>query len=189
MAAEEQGDRLTTDEIVTMCGLLLTAGNLTTTDLIGNGVLALIQHPEQYAALRDAALAGDQALIKNAVEEMLRYDSPVVETGRIATEDTEVRGCPVKQGESVLVFTATANRDPDIHPEPNTFDIRREDVQHLSFGAGAHFCIGAPLARLEAQIAIGTLVRRFPSLRLAGGELRYRRNPAFRGLERLDVVV
>jgi cytochrome P450 len=112
-----------------------------------------------------------------------------VETGRIATADTEVRGCPVKRGESVLVFTATANRDPNIHPDPNTFDIRREGVQHLSFGAGAHFCIGAPLARLEAQIAIGTLVRRFPSLRLAAGELQYRRNPAFRGLERLDVKV
>jgi cytochrome P450 len=100
-----------------------------------------------------------------------------------------VQGCPVKKGESVLTFTATANRDANIHPDPNSFNIRREDVQHLSFGAGAHFCIGAPLARLEAQVAIATLVRRFPSLRRADGELRYRRNPAFRGLERLDVVV
>lgn len=183
IAVEEAGDLMTTDEIVTMCGLLLTAGNLTTTDLIGNGVLALLEHPEQMQLLRD-----DPSLIKNAVEEMLRYDSPVVETARIAEADTEIAGCPMKKGESALVFLATANRAPQVYERPNEFDITRKDTHHHSFGGGVHFCLGAPLARLEAQIAIGTLVRRFPTLRRAPGDLEYRGLPAFRGLVRLDVA-
>jgi hypothetical protein len=183
IAVEEAGDLMTTEEIVTMCGLLLTAGNLTTTDLIGNGVLALLEHPEQMRALRD-----DPSLIKNAVEEMLRYDSPVVETARVAANDTEVGGCPMKTGESALIFLATANRADDVYERPNDFDITRKDVHHHSFGGGVHFCLGAPLARLEAQIAIATLIRRFPTLHRVPGELEYRSLPAFRGLVRLDVA-
>jgi cytochrome P450 len=184
IAVEEAGDQMTTAEIGTMCGLLLTAGNLTTTDLIGNGVLALLEHPAQLAMLRE-----DPSLIKNAVEEMLRYDSPVVETARVALEDTDVRGCPMMKGESALTFLSTANRDPEVYERPDEFDITREDVHHHSFGGGVHFCLGAPLARLEAQIAIATLVRRFPSLRRAPGPLEYRGLPAFRGLARLHVLI
>ncbi len=184
IAAEDDGVRMTTEEIAIMCGLLLTAGNLTTTDLIGNGVLALIEHPDQMSMLRE-----DPSLVKNAVEEMLRYDSPVVETARIAEADTEIGGCPIKKGESALIFLATANRDAEKYDRPNEFDITREDVHHHSFGGGVHFCLGAPLARLEAQIAIATLVRRFPSLRRAPGDLEYRGLPAFRGLARLDVLI
>lgn len=184
IAVEEAGDQMTTDEIITMCGLLLTAGNLTTTDLIGNGVLALLEHPDQMAMLR-----ADPSLTKNAVEEMLRYDSPVVETARIATRDTEIAGCPVKKGESALVFLATANRDDSVYRNGDEFDITRDDVHHHSFGGGVHFCLGAPLARLEAQIAIASLLKRFPALRRAEGELEYRGLPAFRGLVRLDVLV
>jgi hypothetical protein len=182
IAAEEAGDQLTTEEIVTMCGLLLTAGNLTTTDLIGNGTLALLQHPDQMQVLRD-----DPSLVPHAVEEMLRFDSPVVETARVATADIEIHGCPVKKGESILVFLAAANRAPGLYEHPHEFDITREDVHHHSFGGGVHFCLGAPLARLEAQIAIATLLRRFPSLRRVPGELEYRGLPAFRGLVRLEV--
>jgi cytochrome P450 len=184
IAVEEAGQQMTTDEIVIMCGLLLTAGNLTTTDLIGNGALALMQHPDQMAMLRD-----DPSLVPHAVEEMLRYDSPVVETARVALHDTEVRGCPMKKGESALIFLATANRDPQKYERADEFDITRSDVHHHAFGGGVHFCLGAPLARLEAQIAFATLLKRFPRLRLAPGELEYRGLPAFRGLVRLDVLI
>ena len=184
IAVEESGDQLTTDEIVTMCSLLLTAGNVTTTDLIGNGALALLRHPDQLRRLRD-----DPSLIKNAVEEILRYDSPVVHTGRIATSDTEVGGCPVAQGQSLLTSIAAANRDPAVYPDPDTFDITREDTHHHAFGGGVHYCLGAPLARLEAEIGLGSLVRRFPKLRLADEPLEWRRLPTFRGLIKLPVLV
>ncbi|PYM16111.1 MAG: cytochrome P450 [Candidatus Rokuibacteriota bacterium] len=182
--AEEQGDQLTDDEIVTMCRLLLAAGNLTTTDLIGNGVWTLLRHPAELQKLRD-----DPSLIKNAVEEILRFESPVVQTARIPMKDLEVGGCPITSGESVLSFVAAANRDPAVYPEPDRFDVSREDVHHHSFGGGAHFCLGAPLARLEAQMAIAALVRRFPHLRLADEPLDWRAIPAFRGLAGLRVVV
>jgi cytochrome P450 len=182
IAVEESGDQLTDDEIVTMCALLLSAGNVTTTDLIGNGVLALLQHPDQLAKLSD-----DPSLIKNAVEEMLRYDSPVVQSGRIPSEDVTLSGCPVPHAQSIVPSLAAANRDPAVYPKPHDFDITREDTHHHSFGGGAHYCLGAPLARLEAQIGIGTLVRRFPDLRLAADPLEWRRVPGFRGLVRLWV--
>ena len=182
IAVEEAGDALNTQEIVTMCALLLAAGNVTTTDLIGNGVLALLQHPEQLRLLHD-----DPSLIKQAVEEILRFDSPVVETARIPMSDTEIGGCPVKRGESVLVFLAAANRDPAVYDDPDRFDIRRSDAHHHSFGGGVHYCIGAPLARLEAQIAIPALMSRFPAMRLTAEQLEWRRLPAFRGVTQLPV--
>jgi hypothetical protein len=183
IAVEDEGGRLDDDELVTMCGLLLAAGNVTTTDLIGNGTLALLRHPDELRKLR-----ADPSLIKNAVEEMLRYDPPVTETGRIPLAGTEFRGCPIGSGESLVPVMAAANHDPDVYPEPHRFDITRADTHHQSFGGGVHFCLGAPLARLEAQIALGALVARFPSLRLVDEALEYRRIPGFRGLVRLNVM-
>jgi hypothetical protein len=184
IAVEEAGDQLTTEEIVTMCSLLLAAGNVTTTDLIGNSVYALLSHPEQLAALRD-----DPSLITNTIEEVLRYDSPVVETGRIALSDMEIGGCPVKPGESLLILLAAANHDPAEYESPDKFNIRRADTHHHAFGGGVHYCLGAPLARLEAQMAISTLMTRFPNLRLADEELEWRPLPTFRGLVRLPVLI
>ncbi len=184
VAVEEAGDQLKDEEIVTMCGLLLAAGNLTTTDLIGNGVWLLLSHPDELRKLR-----ANPALIKNAVEEMLRFESPVVQTGRIATTDLKIGECPVKRGESVLASLAAANRDPAAYPEPDRFDITRENVQHHSFGGGVHYCLGAPLARLEAQLAIGALVERFPNLRLVDEPLEWRAVPSFRALAKLRVMV
>jgi len=180
--AEEDGDQLNDDEIVTMVGLLLAAGNLTTTDLIGNGVHALLTHRDQWEALRD-----DPALVKNAVEEMLRFDPPVTQSGRITLKEMEVGGCPVHAGESITPMLLAANHDPAANPNPHTFDVRRDEIRHTSFGGGRRYCLGAPLARLEAQIAVATLVRRLPDLRIADEELEWRNVPAFRGLVRLPV--
>ena len=184
IAVEEAGDQLTDGEIVSMCELLLVAGNVTTTDLIGNGVWLLLRHPDQLAKLRD-----DPALITNAVEEILRFESPVVQAVRIPPGDLEIGGCPIHRGESVMASLAAANRDPARCPEPERFDITRRDVTHHSFGGGAHFCLGAPLARLEAQLAIPAFLRHFPRLRLADEPLEWRAFPAFRGLAKLWVQV
>ena len=184
IAVEESGERLTEDQIVTMCALLLAAGNVTTTDLIGNGMLALLRHPEQLQRLRD-----DPALMKNAIEEMLRYDSPVVEASRQPLDDATIAGCPVGAGETVELMLAAANHDPAIYPDPHAFDIGRADTHHHSFGGGIHFCLGAPLARLEAQLAFEALLARFPSIRLADEPLDYRTLPGFQGVRRLNVVV
>src|SRR5262249_49701004 len=129
IAAKEGDDQLTDTEIVTMSELLLAAGNVTTTDLIGNGVWCLLRHPDQLQKLRD-----DPSLIGNAVEEILRFETPVVQTARIPMTDVEISGCPIRRGESVLAFLAAANRDPAACPEPNRFDITRTDVHHHSFG-------------------------------------------------------
>jgi cytochrome P450 len=184
IAVEEAGDRLTDDEIITMCELLLVAGNVTTTDLIGNGIWLLLRHPEELQKLRD-----DPSLITNAVEEILRCESPVVQTARIAMDEIEIGGCPIHRGESVLTFLAAANREPAEYPEPDRFDITRRDVHHRSFGGGAHFCLGAPLARLEGQLAIAALFERFTRVRLVDEPLEWRAFPAFRGLAKLPVVV
>jgi hypothetical protein len=165
-----------------MCSLLLAAGNLTTTDLIGNGVLALLRNPKELEKLQD-----DPSLIKNAVEEMLRYESPVLMSGRTPLEDRTIAGTEVAAGQSVTPILAAANRDPEVYAEPERFDITRESTDHHSFGGGVHYCLGAPLARAEAQIAIGTLVRRFPAIRLSGSPLVWRRVPGFRGLSKLPV--
>jgi cytochrome P450 len=184
IAAEEVGDRLDDDEIVTMCELLLVAGNVTTTDLIGNGVWVLLRHPAELAKLR-----ADPSLIDNAVEEILHFESPVVQSVRIPAVDVAIRGCPVRRGESVVVFLAAANRDPEVYPEPDRFDVTRRDAHHQSFGGGVHFCLGAPLARLEARLAIGALLERFPHLRLADEAPVWRAVPVFRGLAKLRVLV
>jgi cytochrome P450 len=184
IAAEEGGDQLTDDEIVTMCSLLLAAGNLTTTDLIGNGVLALLRNPDELKKLQD-----DPSLIKNAVEETLRYESPVLMSGRTPLEDRKIAGVEVAAGQSVTPILAAANRDPEVYVEPEVFDITRDNVDHHSFGGGVHYCLGAPLARAEGQIAIGTLVRRFPAIRLSTAPLVWRKVPGFRGLAKLPVLL
>lgn len=180
MRAQEAGDHLTDEEIVTMCDLLIVAGNVTTTDLIGNGVLALLRHPEQMQKLRD-----NPGLIENAVEEMLRYDSPVVMTGRFATDETEFMQRKIKRGDRFNPSLAGANHDPAVYDEPHRFDIERKDTHHHSFGGGIHHCLGAPLARLEAQIAITRLLAAFPTLVLAEAEVKRRNLPVFQGCERL----
>ena len=174
---EVEGDRLHDVEINTMCNLLLVAGNVTTTDLIGNGVKALMDHPAELKTLR-----ARPDLLGNAVEEMLRYDSPVVNSARIATRDFELRGHAIAEGESITTVLGAANRDPEVHPDPDRFDIERKDIRLQSFGGGAHLCLGAHLARLEAQEAVAALLERFPTLEPAARAHVYRQVPSFRGL-------
>jgi cytochrome P450 len=180
--AEADGDRMSEQEIVTMCNLLLIAGNVTTTDLIGNGVAALLAHPDQLQKL-----VARPELMANAVEEMLRFDPPVTASGRIAPRDVEIGGIPVRKGESLSILLSAANRDPAIYPEPDRFDIERADTHHSSFGGGHHLCLGAHLARAEAQEAIGALLARYPWLHGPAKPLRYKLTPGFRGLESLFV--
>lgn len=182
VAAEEQGDKLSTDEVFSTIILLLVAGNETTTNLIGNGLLALLRHPQQLAILRD-----DAALIENAVEELLRYDSPVQFTGRIPLEDAEIGGRTIPAGKELLLVLGGANRDPAQYNDPDRLDVTRKDVRHLSFSHGIHFCLGAPLARLEGQIALLALLRRFPDMRLGVAEPPRGENILLRGLAALPV--
>ncbi len=157
--AHEAGDRLSEDELVSMIFLLLIAGHETTVNLIGNGVLALLEHPEAMARLRD-----DPSLIKPAVEELLRYDGPLATaTERFAREDVTIDGVTIPRGEMVLAVLSSANRDDRQFERPDALDLTREPNRHLAFGLGVHYCLGAPLARLEGQIAINTLLRRAPT--------------------------
>lgn len=175
--AEEEGSHMTDDEIVVQCNLLLIAGNVTTTDLIGNGVKALLDHPQELAKLR-----ARPELLNNAIEEILRYDSPVTNSGRNVQRELSMRGCPMNLGDSITVSLAAANHDPDVNPDPDRFDIERADIQHQSFGGGKHMCLGAPLARVEAQEAIAALLKRFPKLQPSPRGLKYRTIPSFRGM-------
>jgi cytochrome P450 len=182
LRAEVEGDKLTEEEIVSQCQLLLVAGNVTTTDLIGNAVKALLDNPRQLEMLR-----AQPDLIANAVEEALRYESPVMNSGRIPNRDISVSGCPVDHGESLSVILAAANRDPDVYPDPDLFDIEREDTHHQSFGGGRHLCLGAHLARVEAQEAILGLLKRYPDLQLSDKGYEYHAIPSFRGFSALWV--
>src|SRR5581483_5474025 len=155
----------------------------TTVNLIGNGTLALLRHPDQLALLRD-----DPSLIKSAVEELLRYDPPVQLTGRVALEDMEFGGKTLRKGQQAVLLLGAANHDPAQFPEPERLEIRREDNRHLAFGMGIHFCLGAPLARVEGQIAIGELVRRFDGLAPAVDEPPYKENLTLRGLAALPIA-
>ena len=178
LRAEEAGERLSEKEIVTQCNLLLIAGNVTTTDLIGNGVKALLENPDQLRKLMS-----DPGLLENAVEDMLRFDSPVVTSGRIVHQDMDIDGCPVHRGASVTVSLAAANHDPKVYPDPERFDIERADTHHHAFGGGRHHCLGAPLARVEAQEAIAGLFRKFPDLRPSERGHTYAAVPSFRGMQ------
>jgi cytochrome P450 len=160
--AEEDGNKLTNEELTANIILLFGAGHETTVNLIGNGLLALHRHPDQLALLKS-----NPSLITNAIEEFLRYDSSVQMTGRVAMEDVELAGKTIAKGENVLCLLGSANRDPEVYPDrPETLDIIRPNVKPLSFGGGIHFCLGAQLARIEAEIAIATLLRRIPELRI-----------------------
>ncbi len=180
--AEEEGDKLTEREVLIMLRLLLVAGNETTTNLIGNGVLALLRHPDQLAALRE-----DPGLIPSAVEELLRFDSPVQVDVRSVLDDCEVNGFRVRQGDNVVMLLGAANRDPDRFEAPDRLDVRRGDQNHLSFGRGIHHCLGAPLARLEGRVVLQALIDRFSSLRLLGDRPAFRSSVALRGLLALPV--
>jgi cytochrome P450 len=157
LTAEEQGDLLSEDELLATCILLLVAGNETTTYLVGNGMVALLENPDQRRLLQH-----DPSLIPAAVEEMLRYDGPAQITSRIVTEELELRGKRLEPGQVVLALLGAANHDPEQFPAPDRFDVRRPNNRHLAFGYGIHYCVGAPLAVVEAQVAISTLLRRFP---------------------------
>ena len=183
--AEEAGDRLSADELVSMVFLLLVAGHETTVNLISGGTLALLQHPEQLERLRK-----EPGLIAPAVEELLRYASPVeISTERFTKEDITVGGVTIPKGQLVFAAIASANRDERHFKDPDTLDLGREPNRHLSFGMGIHYCLGAPLARLEGQIALQTLVNRFPNLRLAtpAQSLKWRTGVLMRGPQRLPV--
>lgn len=184
--AEEAGETLSEDELLAMAFLLLTAGHETTVNLIASGTLALLQHPEQCERLRQ-----DPALIKSAVEELVRFVSPVeCATQRYAREDLTIAGVSIRQGEMVLGGIGSANRDSSCFTEPDTLDLARVPNRHLAFGLGAHYCLGAPLARLEARIAIASLLERWPNLRLGvqPDALRWRRNAFLRGLQALPLL-
>jgi cytochrome P450 len=184
--AEERGDRLSENELYSMAVLLIVAGHETTVSLITNAVLALLSNPDQLAVVRE-----DPSLMPAAVEELLRYDSPVERTiTRWATADTEVGGKLVRRSELVIAVVGSANRDPAQFPGGDTLDLRREAGKHVGFGRGPHFCLGAPLARLEAETALRTLFERLPTLRLAIAEkdLYWRPIPLFRSLASLPVA-
>ena len=182
VAAEEGGEHQTTDEIYATCALLLVAGHETTVNLIGNGTLALLRNPAQLDRLR-----ADPSLTKTAVEELLRYDSPVQLTSRIVLAEVDVDGQRIPPGMQLSFMLGAANHDPAVFADPHTLDITRKPNPHLAFGSGIHYCLGAPLARLEAQIAFDTLLRRFPTLTLLDDNPPHRDNYLLRGLERLPV--
>jgi hypothetical protein len=182
IAAEEGGERLSEDELVSTVGLLFGAGHETTVNLIGNGLLALLRNPGQLTRLRD-----DPSLVPNAVEELLRYDSPAQLIRRWAHEDLEVSGVRIAAGDELVLLAGAANRDPERFPEPDVLDVGRADVRHVSFGGGPHFCLGAMLARMEAQVAFATLLRRLPDIELAGGAPQWREQIVLRGLKALPV--
>jgi cytochrome P450 len=186
ISVEETGERLSEDELLAMVFLLLVAGHETTVNLIGNGMLALLQHPEQWERL-----CHDSDLLKPAVEELLRYGSPVeAATLRFTREDVAIAGVTIPQGEILFPVIAAANRDDRQFHEPDTLDITRDPNRHLSFGVGIHFCLGAALARLEGQVAIAAILRRTPDLRLNTPvtSLRWRGGIALRGLRSLPVA-
>jgi cytochrome P450 len=186
MMLQKDGAPLTDGEISNNLQGLLIGGNLTTTDLIGNGVWLLLTHPEELAKLK-----ADPSLINSCIEEVLRYESPVDVTGRVAPREMEVGGCPVHQTQSLFMSLRGANRDPAAFPDPHRFDISRKDAPHVAFGGGLHLCIGSPLARLEAQVAIQMLFERFPNLRLADPNMKpeWRTQPFFRGIKTIEVAV
>jgi len=182
-AAEQNGDALSEEELFSACILLLGAGNETTTNLIGNGMLALLRNPDQLRRLCD-----DPSRIGGAVEELLRYDSPVQMSGRAALQDVQIGDKTVRKGQFVTVLFGAANRDATQFSEPDRLDIGRAAGRHMAFGYGIHFCLGAPLARVEGQIAIAALLRRMPDVRLSAQRPRWRSTVLLRGLQRLPVI-
>jgi cytochrome P450 len=181
---EEEGEVLTEEELYAQCIALLFAGHETTRNLIGNGMYTLLKNPDQMAELREKP-----EIIRSAVEELLRYESPVQFTARVLKEDIEVCGQPIRKGWTVLCMLGAANRDPKQFKDPDRLDLKRLNNQHLAFSAGLHFCIGAQLARLEGQIAIMNLVQRFPKMKLAGPRPEWAATFGFRGLKSLPIIM
>lgn len=180
--AEEQGDKLSEGELLATCVLLYIAGHETTVNLIGNGLLALLRHPKELERLRD-----EPSLIQSAVEELLRYDGPVQRTARITNADVELGEHTIPKGSMVVPVIGAANRDPAHFPDPDRLDVSRPDNRHIAFGFGIHFCLGAPLARLEGQITLGTLLHRLPRLALSTERPEWRESQVLRGLKALPV--
>jgi len=182
VATEEAGDKLTLDELLVMLRLLLIAGNETTTNLIGNGMLALLRHPDQLQQLR-----AHPDLIDTAVEEMLRYDTAVQLDFRTALEDVEIGRQRITKGQGIMLLLGAANHDPDMFHAPEQFDITRREASHLSFGRGVHHCLGAPLARTEARLAFTGLLERFSTIRLLTEHPPFKDNVVLRGLQALPI--
>ena len=182
-AAEEAGDRLTEEELFANCVLLLLAGHETTTNLIGNGLFALLRAPRQFALLRE-----EPALMESAVEELLRYDSPTQNFSRLALADLEVGGVKIRQGDRLFLCYGAANRDPEQFEHPDRLDVRRAANRHLSFSQGAHYCLGAALARLEGQLAFRSIVERMPAIAFAPQPVEWNVSMSLRGLKALHVT-
>jgi cytochrome P450 len=182
LTAEIQGDRFTEEEVIANTIVTMVGGQETTTNLIGNGLLSLLRNPDQLQKLRS-----DLALIPSAVEELLRYESPSQHTARLAPTDTELGGKPIRRRQAVIAVMAAGNRDPDRFADPDRLDITRKDNRHLAFGWAAHFCFGAPLARIEGQTAFEAILRRLPNLALEPGSVEWRTNLGLRGLKALPV--
>jgi cytochrome P450 len=180
---DSEGDRLTEDELVTTCILLLNAGHEATVNVSGNGLLALMEHPDQLHRLRE-----DPGLLPTAIEELMRFDSPLQLFERTATEDVEIGGITVPAGQKIAALLGSANHDPAVFDAPEVLDVARTDNPHISFGAGVHFCIGAPLARVELQASFGALLERTTRLEL-GRPARRRPEFVIRGLAELPVVL
>jgi cytochrome P450 len=180
--ARVQGDRLTQEEVIANTIITMVGAMETTTNLIGNGLVTLLRHPSALEQLRR-----DPAMLPTAIEELLRYESPSQQTTRIAPEDVVLGGQEIERGQSVIAVMGAANRDPARFADPDRFDSTRQDNRHLAFGWGPHFCFGAPLGRIEAQIAFETLLTRLPELELGGGPLQWRANLKLRGLEKLPI--
>jgi pimeloyl-[acyl-carrier protein] synthase len=180
--AEVEGDRLTEEEIIANCIITLVGGLETTTNLIGNGILTLLRHPDEMRRLRN-----DPSLIVSTVEELLRYESPSQHTARLAPADVTLGGKNIRKRQAVIAVMGAGNRDPDRFPDPNRLDLARQNNRHLAFGWAAHFCFGAPLARIEGQIAIDSLLKRFPDFALEPGPIVWRENLGLRGLKALNI--
>jgi cytochrome P450 len=180
-----EGDRLADDELAAMFVVLLFAGHETTTNLLGTGLLELLRHPDQWALLRE-----DPELVPSAVEELLRWVAPIQWLARVVTQDTELGGERVGEGETVVAVLACANRDPEVFDRPQQLDVTRSDSrEHLSLGFGPHFCLGASLTRLEGAVVFETLRSRFPKVELAGDTFDWRGSSMFRGLSGLPVAL
>ena len=184
IAVEESGDQLTEEEIIATCNLLLIAGHETTVNLIANAILAMLRHPSAVGGAGQPTRSRAAAVI----EETLRYDPPVQLMGRIAADDMTIGDVTVPKGDTMMLLLAAAQHDPDIAERPDEFDPDREAIRHLAFGQGPHFCLGAPLARLEASVALSAVTSRFPDARL-GGEPEYKPNVTLRGMSTLAVAV
>jgi cytochrome P450 len=183
LTAEIEGDRFTEEEVIANVIIIMVGGQETTTNLIGNGMLSLLSHPEQLEKLRS-----DLSLIPSAVEELLRYESPSQHTARLAPEDTVLGGKQIRKRQAVIAVMAAGNRDPERFPDPDRLDITRQNNHHLAFGWAAHFCFGAPLARIEGQIAFETILRRLRNLALEPGPVVWRTNLGLRGLTALPIT-